>query len=151
MMDATRVCGLIHEGPHMLALDHVTGGPTSTYRVATALKHVLDSFSEDFFDDLAPGERDIAAAVIDRTRAGTTGDPAARGVPYVAVNDEEWTALSRVVDEAADYMDVNHYADDDPDEFPEDVQAARVLSYGKLVTGCCAPSLLNRLAGAGHL
>lgn len=107
-----------HTGPHMVLLNGRMGndinGPTIAQHARVALNH---AFGSD------PADIDEALRVLDR--ADTVRPKPGPGNAYVEVNDAELAILNACLNDAADYMGENNYADDG--DFPEDMAAARVF------------------------
>lgn len=123
-----------HDGPHKFLWNGHEGGSPVLLReiVETALHHVCD-------EDVEPGDMDTVRDLVARARAQYSPGATCATQLCIDVTDPERDAASRVLHEAASYMDLNGYADDH--DFPEDAEAARVLGAdGTSVLICWAPA-----------
>ncbi|MET0711075.1 MAG: hypothetical protein ABWZ30_01025 [Jiangellaceae bacterium] len=115
-----------HDGPHHIGLNMLPGGqePRIAVHARQAMHHVVPASDweppDGPRDDAAQWQAwmELAATVLDRADLH-------RG-PFVEVDDTEWQALVRCLADAAEYMNVNNYADDA--DFPEDAAAAGLFT-----------------------
>jgi hypothetical protein len=112
-----------HEGPCRIGVGFVAGitaKPSNEWNAARVLREAV--LWAEGLEYLAV-EIALAEAVLARWDA--TAHPVFKVMPlselHVTVTAEELEAVRVLVDEAVEYWETNGYADEDPEQFPEDV------------------------------